>query len=57
VPKVFFYDGDAPRREIYLQSRPPKRYGLFSFIFDCVMIALTGGFWLVWVFVRESRKR
>lgn len=34
-----------------------KRYGLFNFLFDCVMTCLTGGLWLIWVFVREMRNR
>lgn len=34
-----------------------KRYGLGRFLFDCLMTVLTGGFWLIWVFVREMRKR
>jgi hypothetical protein len=33
-------------------------YGLGKFIFDCAVLTfLTGGFWLIWVFVREMRKR
>ena len=34
-----------------------KHYGLGRFLFDCVMAILTGGLWLIWVFVREMRKR
>jgi hypothetical protein len=34
-----------------------KHYGLGKFLFDCLMTILTGGFWLIWVFVREMRKR
>jgi hypothetical protein len=33
-----------------------KKYGLFSFLFDCLMAVLTCGFWLIWVFVREMRR-
>lgn len=32
-------------------------YGLGKFIFDAVMAMFTGGLWLIWVFVRESRRR
>lgn len=32
-----------------------KKYGLRSFAFDVIMTCLTGGFWLIWVFVRETR--
>lgn len=34
-----------------------RQYGVFRFLFDCVMIAATGGFWLIWVLIRESRSR
>lgn len=32
-------------------------YGCGSFIFDCIMTIATGGLWLIWIFVREMRKR
>lgn len=48
----------------YNQHHPPvylvqtrKKYGVMAFIFDCIMTFLTSGFWLLWVFVREMRKR
>ncbi len=31
------------------------RYGLLNFILDCVLTILTGGLWLIWIFVREVR--
>lgn len=34
-----------------------ERYGLLNFGFDVFMTIITGGFWLIWVFVREMRKR
>ena len=40
---------------IYIVEK--KTYGFFSFIGDCIMTALTCGFWLIWVFVREMRRR
>jgi hypothetical protein len=33
-----------------------KKYGLFNFLLDVFLTILTGGFWLIWVFVREMRK-
>jgi len=33
-----------------------KRYGFFNFVFDCFMVLLTWGLWLIWIFVREMRK-
>lgn len=34
-----------------------KSYGFFSFLFDIIMVVITGGFWLLWIFVREMRRR
>ena len=34
-----------------------KKYGLFSFVKDLIMTALTGGLWLIKIFVREMRNR
>jgi hypothetical protein len=36
---------------------PPKRYGFWSFVGDCIMLFLTAGLWLIWIFVREMRRR
>lgn len=32
-------------------------YGFGKFVLDICLICLTGGFWLVWIFIREMRKR
>ncbi len=34
-----------------------QRYGLINFAFDCILCLLTGGLWLIWIFVREMRNR
>ena len=34
-----------------------KKYGFFSFLGDVLMVVFTAGFWLIWIFVREMRKR
>ncbi len=34
-----------------------KRYGFFAFLFDLFMVLITGGLWLIWIFVREMRNR
>lgn len=34
-----------------------KPYGCMSFIWDALLTALTGGLWLIWIFVREMRRR
>lgn len=39
----------------YVKER--KRYGLGSFLFDLFMIMITAGFWIIWIFVREMRRR
>lgn len=31
------------------------RYGLGSFILDIFLVFLTGGLWLIWIFIREMR--
>lgn len=33
-----------------------RHYGIFHFLGDAIMTILTAGFWLIWVFVRESRR-
>lgn len=37
--------------------RIKKRYGLFNFAFDILMMILTAGLWVIWIFVREMRNR
>jgi hypothetical protein len=34
-----------------------RKYGFGSFLFDIFMILITGGLWLIWIFVREMRKQ
>lgn len=34
-----------------------KRYNLFNFFVDAVMVCLTGGLWFIWIYVREMRRR
>jgi len=34
-----------------------KQYGFWSFIGDIFMLFLTCGLWLIWIFVREMRRR
>jgi hypothetical protein len=38
-------------------SRYRRPYGLFSFLFDAILTLITGGLWLIWIFVREMRGR
>jgi hypothetical protein len=37
--------------------RNRKKYRIHNFLFDLVMICLTAGLWLIWIFVREMRNR
>lgn len=34
-----------------------RKYGLFAFLFDATLTVLTGGLWLIRVWVRETRNR
>ena len=34
-----------------------KRYGFINFMVDVILTCLTAGFWLIWIFVREMRRR
>jgi uncharacterized membrane protein YjgN (DUF898 family) len=34
-----------------------KKYGLFNFLVDVTLTVITGGLWLIWIFVREVRGR
>lgn len=45
-----------PENIIYVvpERRP---YGCLGFIGDCIMTVLTAGLWLIWVFIREMRRR
>lgn len=33
------------------------KYGFMKFILDVILVCLTGGFWLLWIFIREMRRR
>jgi hypothetical protein len=33
-----------------------KRYRAHNFIIDLLLTVFTGGFWLIWIFVREMRR-
>jgi hypothetical protein len=34
-----------------------RRYKFRNLVFDCLMVFLTGGIWLIWMFNREMRAR
>ncbi len=45
----------ARRRIDHTMAR--NRYTLFHFLLDVLLTVITGGFWLIWIFVREMRRR
>jgi ABC-type enterobactin transport system permease subunit len=34
-----------------------KKYRLRNFLLDALLTVVTGGFWLIWIFVREMRRK
>lgn len=44
-------------RYIYVTQARQREYGFWKFIGDAFMTILTGGLWLIWIFVREMRRR
>ncbi len=42
---------------MFVFVKPQKTYGFWNFIGDCLMVFLTCGLWLIWIFVREMRRR
>lgn len=34
-----------------------RRYGLHNFAADAILTCLTGGLWLIYIYVRENRRR
>lgn len=34
-----------------------QHYGPLNFALDAILSLLTGGLWLIWIFVREMRRR
>jgi hypothetical protein len=34
-----------------------KHYGFINFIIDATLSVVTGGLWLIWIFIREMRNR
>lgn len=42
---------------VHTHSTCHKPYGFWRFMLDIFLVVITGGFWLIWIFVREMRKR
>ena len=47
----------APARRRIDHTMARTRYTLFHFLLDVLLTVITGGFWLIWIFVREMRRR
>jgi hypothetical protein len=54
MPAMPFMD---MRPHYVVLTQPKRRYGFFSFVWDVFMVTITGGLWLIWIFVREMRRR
>lgn len=55
----FFNEDHSSMSHSFASShrKPHKRYGCLGFLLDIIMVLLTGGLWLIWIFVREMRRR
>ena len=40
-----------------MSTRIKRRYGFWNFVGDVLLTLITGGLWLIWIFVREMRNR
>lgn len=52
----FFTDDWFDDRYQYPALPRKKKYGVWAFLGDMFMVLITGGFWLIWIFVREMRR-
>lgn len=34
-----------------------RKYNVFNFLLDIILVCFTGGLWLIWIFCREMRRR
>lgn len=40
-----------------MSKRSRGGYGCLNFLLDVILTCITGGLWLIWVFVREMRRK
>lgn len=52
-----FRDSVRPGGPYAAPMAKTKKYGFGSFLLDAVLTLITGGIWLIWIFVREMRRR
>lgn len=57
MAKVYLYNTSSRPVCVPIVVRQRKQYGFFAFLFDIIMTFITSGFWLIWIFVREMRRR
>lgn len=38
-------------------ARHRRKYGLFAFLLDLILIGCTGGLWIIWILLRQNRGR
>lgn len=43
--------------EIYITTRKRRHYGVFHFLGDVLGVVFFNVFWLIWIFIREMRRR
>ncbi len=36
---------------------PSSPYGLYNFLLDLLLILATAGLWIIWILIREMRRR
>ncbi len=53
-PTIIYNSYDNPRPAYF---EIPRRYGFWNFALDVFMFYITCGVWIIWIFVREMRKR
>jgi hypothetical protein len=54
--RKIFTDDHHYQHNFYTGDGKHKSYGFLSFMGDLFMIMITGGLWLLWIFVREMRR-
>lgn len=52
----FYYEEPQSNQRIIVVNQS-KRYGFVHFMWDCFWTLASGGLWLIWIFIREMRKR
>jgi hypothetical protein len=43
--------------DIYITTKRPRQYGVIHFLGDLLGFMVFNVFWLIWIFVRNKRRR